>query len=120
MMIPDDIGPEIVGLFPSVKSGVVESGLWRIPLYFDKSFGRKRGCIALRRYLVHMAEMGEPKEAMTDKTMEKYEEFSRLIDKFPADRETKERRKFLLDSYLEEFIEEVTEIIASGDSTHVF
>lgn len=119
-MIPDDIDPEILKLFPSVKTGVVESGLWRIPLYFDKSFGRKRGCIALRRYIVHMAEMGEPQEAMTGKTMEKYEEFSKLIDKFPADKETKERRRCQLDKYFEEFIEEVAEIIASGDSTHVF
>ncbi len=119
-MLPDDIDTEIVKLFPSVKTGAVESGLWRIPLYFDKSFGRKRGCIALRRYLVHMAEMGEPEEAMTEKTMEKYEEFSRLIEKFADDRETKERRRKFLDRYFEEFIDEVAEIIVSGDPTHVF
>ncbi len=38
-----------------------------------------------RRYLVHMAEMGETKEAMMEKTNEIYKEFSELIDKFPAD-----------------------------------
>lgn len=119
-MLPDEIDPGIIKLFPSVKTGAVESGLWRIPLYFDRSFGRKRGCIALRRYLVHMAEMNEPQEAMTEKTMEKYREFSRLIEKFPADRETKKLRMCQLDKYFEEFIEEVSEIIASGDSTHVF
>ncbi|MDW7727382.1 MAG: hypothetical protein SCH70_09815 [Candidatus Methanoperedens sp.] len=40
-MIPDYIDPGILKLFPYVKTGVVESGLWGIPLYFDKSFGRK-------------------------------------------------------------------------------
>src|SRR5574341_197453 len=105
--MPENIDPEIVKLFPSVKSGVVERGLWRIPLFFDKSFGKNRGCIRLRRYIVHMAEMGEPKDAMMDKTMEIYNEFSELIDKYPADRDTSERRKELLDRYMQEFVDEV-------------
>ncbi len=119
-MLPDSIDPEIVRLFPSVKSGVVERGLWRIPLYFDKSFGRNRGCIRLRRYLVHMAEMGEPKEAMMDKTNEIYKEFTELIDKFPADVHTVEKRKQQLDKYMTEFVEEVAELIAEGDSTRMY
>ena len=119
-MHPESIDPEIVRLFPSVKSGVVESGLWRIPLFFDKSFGRNRGCIRLRRYIVHMAEMGEPKEAMMDKTMEKYNEFSLLIDRYPADEETSRRRREVLDRYMQEFVDEVTELIAEGDSTQLY
>ncbi len=119
-MLPDSIDPEIVRLFPSVKSGVVERGLWRIPLYFDKSFGRNRGCIRLRRYLVHMAEMGETKEEMMEKTNEIYKEFSELIDKFPADANTVEKRKQQLDKYMTEFVEEVAELIAVGDSTRMY
>ncbi|VVB90370.1 Uncharacterised protein [uncultured archaeon] len=119
-MPPENIDPEIIKLFPSTKSGVVERGLWRIPLYFDKSFGRNRGCIRLRRYIVHMAEMGESKEAMMDKTMEIYQEFSELIDKYPADKETNERRKEQLDKYMDDFVDEVTQLIAEADSTHVY
>ena len=118
--MPQDIDPEIARLFPSTKSGVVERGLWRIPLFFDKSFGKTRGCIRLRRYIVHMAEMGEPKEAMMDKTMEIYKEFSELIDKYPSDKDTNERRKAQLDKYLEEFVDEVSEHIAEGDSTQIY
>ncbi len=119
-MLPDSIDPEIVRLFPSVKSGSVERGLWRIPLYFDKGFGRNRGCIRLRRYLVHMAEMGETKEAMMDKTNEIYREFLALIDKYPADEKTIEKRKHQLDKYMTEFVEEVAELIAEGDSTRMY
>ncbi len=119
-MPPDYIDPEIVRLFPSLKSGAVERGLWRIPLYFDKSFGRNRGCIRLRRYLVHMAEMGETKEAMMEKTNEIYKEFSELIDKFPADANTVEKRRHQLDKYMMEFVEEVAELIAEGDSTRMY
>ncbi len=118
--MPDNVDPEIVRLFPSVKSGVVERGLWRIPLYFDKSFGRNRGCIRLRRYIVHMAEMGETKEAMMEKTSEKYEEFLDLIEKIPAESDIKERRKSQLDKYLMEFVDEVTELITKADSTHLY
>jgi hypothetical protein len=91
---------EIVGLFPSVKSGAVECGLWRIPLFFDKSFKKNRGCIRLRRYIVHMAEIGATKEAMMDKTNEIYKEFLALIDKYPADEKTLEKRKHQLDKYM--------------------
>ncbi len=119
-MHPESIDPEIVRLFPSVKSGVVERGLWRIPLYFDKSFGRNRGCVRLRRYIIHMAEMGETKEAMMAKTMEIYREFSELIDKYQADEKTNERRKEQLDRYLQEFVDEVSELIAEADSTRVY
>ncbi len=114
------IDPEIVKLFPSVKSGVVERGLWRIPLYFDKSFERNRGCIRLRRYIVHMAEMGEPKEAMIEKTCEIYDEFLELIEKYPADRETVEKRKTQLDKYMQEFVNETSDLIAEGDSTRLY
>ena len=107
-------------LFPSTKSGVVERGLWRIPLFFDKSFGKNRGCIRLRRYIVHMAEMGETKEAMMDKTNEIYEEFSALIKKYPADSDTLERRKKQLDMYMLEFIDEVSALIAKGDATQIY
>ncbi len=116
----ENIDPDIVRLFPSIKSGVVERGLWRIPLFFDKSFGKNRGCIRLRRYIVHMAEMGESKEAMMDKTMEIYTEFSELINRFPADKNIKELRKMHLDKYMQEFVDEVTELIAEGDSTHIY
>lgn len=119
-MQPDSIDPEIIRLFPSVKSGAVESGLWRIPLFFDKSFGKNRGCIRLRRYIVHMAEMGETREAMMDKTTEIYEEFAKLIDKYPVDEETYERRKRQLDKYMLEFVDEVTGLIAEADSTRVY
>jgi tRNA-dihydrouridine synthase len=119
-MIPDKIDPEIVRLFPSVKSGVVERGLWRIPVFFDKSFGKNRGCIRLRRYIVHMAETGETKEAMMNKTMEIYNEFSELIDRYPADENTNRRRREQLDKYMQEFVDEVTKLIAEGDSTHVY
>jgi hypothetical protein len=118
--MPDNLDPELVKLFPSFKSGVVESGLWRIPLYFDKSFGRNRGCIRLRRYIIHMAEMGETKEAMMEKTNEIYEEFIELIEKFPAEGDIKERRKSQLDKYLMEFVDEVTDLIAKADSTHLY
>ncbi len=118
--MPAAIDPEIVGLFPSIKSGVVERGLWRIPLYFDKSFERNRGCIRLRRYIVHMAEMGEPKEAMMDKTCEIYNEFIELIEKYPADEKTVERRKRQLDKYMQEFVNEISELIAEGDSTRLY
>jgi len=111
---------EIVSLFPSVKSGAVERGLWRIPLFFDKSFKKDRGCIRLRRYIVHMAEMGAKKEAMMDKTNEIYVEFLALIDKYQADEKTLEKRKRQLDKYMMEFVEEVTELIAEGDATHIY
>ena len=114
------IDPEIVKLFPSIKSGVVERGLWRIPLYFDKSFEKNRGCIRLRRYIVHMAEMGEPKEAMMDKTSEIYDEFLELIEKYPADKETIEKRKIQLDKYMQEFVNEISDLIAEGDSTRLY
>ena len=120
VIMPANIDPEIVRLFPSVKSGVVERGLWRIPLYFDKSFGRNRGCIRLRRYVVHMAELGETKEAMMEKTMEIYNEFSELIDRYPADEKTQELRKTQLDKYMQEFVDEVAELIAEGDSTQLY
>lgn len=120
MIVPEKIDPEIVKLFPSVKSGVVERGLWRIPLFFDKSFEKNRGCIRLRRYIVHMAEVGETKEAMMEKTMERYREFSELIDKWPGDEETKKKRMDQLDRYMKEFIDEVTELIARGDPTHIY
>jgi hypothetical protein len=116
MQPQDTIDPEIVRLFPSVKSGAVERGLWRIPLFFDKSFGKNRGCIRLRRYIVHMAEIGEPKEAMMEKTMEIFEEFSQLIEKYTADQETKKRRMTILETYMEEFVDEVGELIEKGDS----
>ncbi len=111
---------DIVSLFPSVKSGAVERGLWRIPLFFDKSFKKDRGCIRLRRYIIHMAETGATKEEMMDKTNEMYEEFLALIDKFPADEKTLEKRKHQLDKYMLEFVEEVTELIAEGDATHIY
>ncbi len=119
-MMPEGIDPEIVRLFPSVKSGAVERGLWRIPLYFDKSFSRNRGCIRMRRYIVHMAEMGETKEAMMDKTNEIYEEFLELIEKYPADKETIKRRKMQLETYMQEFVNEIAELIAEGDSTQLY
>ncbi len=119
-MLPESIDPEIVRLFPSIKSGVVERGLWRIPLFFDKSFGRNRGCIRLRRYIVHMAEMGAPKKEMREKTMEIYNEFSDLLDKHPADDDINRRRREQLDRYMQEFIDEVTGLIAEGDSTQVY
>ncbi len=120
MILPEKIDPEIVRLFPSVKSGVVERGLWRIPVYFDKSFGRNRGCIRLRRYIIHMAETGATKKEMMDKTMEIYNEFSALIDKYPADEETCKKRKEQLDRYMHEFVDEVSELIAEGDPTHLY
>lgn len=119
-MPPENIDPEIVRLFPSTKSGVVERGLWRIPVFFDKSFGKSRGCIRLRRYIVHMAEMGETKEAMMEKTMEIYKEFSELIDRYPADKDTREKRKAQLDKYMQEFVDEVSKLIAEGDSTQIY
>ncbi len=119
-MPSDTIDPEIVRLFPSVKGGSVERGLWRIPLFFDKNFGRNRGCIRLRRYLVHMAEMDETKEAMMEKTNGIYKEFLELIDKFPADANTVEKRRQQLDKYMTEFVEEVAELIAEGDSTRMY
>lgn len=119
-MLPDSIDPEIVRLFPSVKSGAIERGLWRIPLFFDKSFKKNRGCIRLRRYIVHMAEMGAAKEAMMDKTNEIYEEFLALIDKYPADEKTLKKRKHQLDKYMMEFVEEVAGLIAEGDSTQIY
>ena len=120
MILPERIDPEIVRLFPSIKSGVVERGPWRIPVFFDRSFGKNRGCIRLRLYLVHMAEMGATKEELIDKTMEKYIEFSELLEKYPSDEHTNERRKEQLDRYMQEFIDEVTELIAEGDATHIY
>jgi hypothetical protein len=119
-MMPENIDPEIVKLFPSTKSGVVESGLWRIPLYFDKNFGKNRGCIRLRRYIVHMAEMGETREAMMDKTNDIYDEFLELIERYPSNKKTMERRKNQLDTYLHEFVDEIAELIAEGDSTQLY
>lgn len=119
-MLPDSIDPEIVMLFPSVKSGVVERGPWRIPLFFDKSFGKNRGCIRLRRYIVHMAQMGESKESMITKTNQIYKDFEKLIDNFPCDSDMKKQQKNQLDKYMIEFIEEVTQLIAEGDSTHIY
>ena len=98
----------------------MERGLWRIPLFFDRGFGKSRGCIRLRRYIVHMAEMGEPKEAMMEKTMEIYNEFLSLIDRYPADEETQKRRKHQLDKYMEEFVDEVSQLIAEGDTTRLY
>ena len=119
-MPPSAIDPDIVKLFPSVKSGIVERGLWRIPLYFDKSFGKNRGCIRLRRYIVHMAETGATKKEMMDKTMEIYTEFSELIERTQGDDPTKELRKSRLDRYMQDFVEEVSLLIAEGDSTNIY
>jgi hypothetical protein len=119
-MIPDSIDQEIVKLFPSVKSGVVERGPWRIPIFFDKGFGKNRGCIRLRRYIVHMAQMGETKEAMMKKTNEIYKEFAELIDEYPCNIETKKRQMTQLDKYMLEFIDEVARLIAEGDSTQIY
>ena len=119
-MLPAGIDPDIVKLFPSLKSGVVERGLWRIPLYFDKRFGKNRGCIRLRRYIVHMAETGATKEEMMDKTMEIYTEFSELIERTQGDDPTKEQRKSLLDRYMQDFVDEVSQLIAEGDSTNIY
>lgn len=116
----NETDPEIVMLFPSVKSGVVEQGLWRIPIFFDKSFKKNRGCIRLRRYIVHMAETGATKEEMMEKTNEIFQEFLALIDKYPADKNTLEKRKQQLDKYMMEFVEEVTGLISEGDSTQIF
>ena len=55
-----------------------------------------------------------------DKTNEICEEFLALIDKFPADEKTLEKRKHQLDKYMLEFVEEVTELIAEGDATHIY
>ena len=118
--MPACIDPEIVKLFPSTKSGVVERGLWRIPLYFDMSFGKNRGCIRLRRYIIHMAEIGETKEAMMDKTCEIYKEFLELIERYPTDKEILKKRKEQLDKYMQEFVHETSELIANGDSTQLY
>ncbi len=114
------IDPYIAKLFPSIKSGVVERGLWRIPLYFDNSFGKNRGCIRLRRYIIHMAETGATKKEMMEKTMEIFMEFSELIERIKGDEPTKELRKRHLDMYMQEFVEEVSLLIAEGDSTHIY
>ncbi|HEX7627684.1 MAG TPA: hypothetical protein VF354_02025 [Candidatus Methanoperedens sp.] len=119
-MFPDNIDPEIVKLFPSVKIGVIERGPWRIPLFFDKSFGKNRGCIRLRRYIVYMAQMGETKEAMMTKTDKIYKDFEKLIDEFPCDFEIKKQQKEQLDKYMMDFIDEVTRLIAEGDSTQIY
>lgn len=119
-MVPETINPELLRLFPSVKNGSVERGLWRIPLYFDKRFGRNRGCIRLRRYIVHMAEMGESREAMMDKTVEIYDEFAELIKKYSSDIDLMEQRMDYLDKYMIEFIDEVSHLIEEGDSTNLF
>lgn len=74
----------------------------------------------MRRYIVHMAEMGETKEAMMNKTNEIYEEFLELIKKDPADSDTQELRKKQLEKYMLEFIDEVTELIAEGDATQIY
>ena len=110
------IDPEIARLFPSNKKGSVEHGLWRIPLFFDRSFGKNRGCVRLRRYLLHMAEMGEAKEALMEKTNEIYNEFLELIEKYPSDKATQERRREILGKYMLEFVEEVSGLIAEGYS----
>jgi len=114
------IDPDIIELFPSIKSGVVERGLWRIPLYFDMSFGKNRGCIRLRRYIIQMAEMGETKVAMMDKTFEIYKEFLELIERYPTDKEIVEKRKAQLDKYMLEFVNEISELIAKGDPTQLY
>src|SRR3989337_4351568 len=106
--MPENIDPEIVKLFPSLKNGSVEQGLWRIPLFFDRSLGRNRGCIRLRRYVVHMAEMGETQEAMMEKTSEIYEEFLFLIERYPSDKETMQKRKTILDRYMQDFVNEIS------------
>jgi len=118
--MPENIDPEIVKLFPSLKNGSVEQGLWRIPLFFDRSLGRNRGCIRLRRYVVHMAEMGETKEAMMEKTSDIYEEFLELIEKYPSDEKTQEKRKTQLDKYMMEFVDEIACIIEEGDATQIY
>jgi hypothetical protein len=67
-----------------------------------------------------MEEMGETKEAMMDKTNEIYKEFSALIDKYPADEKTIEKRKHQLDKYMTEFVDEVAGLIVEGDSTCMY
>lgn len=74
----------------------------------------------MRRYIVQMAEMGEPKEAMMDKTCKIYNDFIELIERYPAEKEIMERRKSQLDKYMEEFVNEIAELIAQGDSTRLF
>ena len=67
-----------------------------------------------------MAEMGETKESIMEKTNEIYKEFSELIDKFPSDGKTTEKRKRQLVKYMTEFVEEVAGLIAEGDSTRMY
>ncbi|HIH44709.1 MAG TPA: hypothetical protein HA257_06470 [Candidatus Methanoperedenaceae archaeon] len=116
------VGGEIARLFPSKKSGSVEIGLFRIPLFFDPAFGINRGSVKLRRYLVHMAECGETKGAMVEKTMEKYREFEKLIAASESDELTRKQRVQMLDSYMMKFVEEVGEQIKKIDfrSTLIF
>lgn len=120
--LENKVGEEILRLFPSTKSGPVEIGLFRIPLFFDPAFGINRGSVKLRRYLVHMAEVGETKEALMEKTMEKYREFEKLIAAAQSDERTREKRVQKLDSYMMDFVEEVGEQIQKIDfrSTQIF
>jgi len=67
-----------------------------------------------------MAEMGETREAMMKKTNEIYEDLSKLIDEYPCDIDMKNRQKIQLEKYMMEFIDEVTRLIAEGDSTQIF
>lgn len=115
-----EISEEIVKLFPSDKVGSVERGLWRIPVFFDRGFKRNRGSIRLRRYLVMMADSGAPVEELMDKTLAKYWEFSDLIKKYPADKETQKKRMEQLDKYMMDFIEEVGEHINTPGLRDVF
>ena len=57
---------------------------------------------------------------MIDKTMEIYTEFSELIERTQGDGPTKELRKSRLDRYMQDFVEEVSLLIAEGDSTHIY
>ncbi len=119
-MIPVEIDPYIIKLFPSKKSGAVETGLWRIPIFFDRSFGRNRGSIKLRRYLVHMAEVGEPDEALIGKMMEKYQYFSNMINNYPGDTETRNKRMEQLNKYFLEFADEVSEHVHNPNIKQIF
>ncbi len=116
-----EVDEEIVKLFPSRKTGVVETGLWRIPLYFDRAFGKNRGSVKLRRYLVMMAESGESVESMGEKMMQKYREFCQLIEGFSEDgEEIKKKRMEQLEKYFLDFIEEVGEQIQNPELRSIF
>lgn len=43
-----------------------------------------------------------------------------VLDKYPADENTLEKRKQQLDKYTLEFLEDVTELIAKGDATQIY